>query len=79
MQGTAEAATGQTVAVPPAYGVEDMTFELEEEKIPVYRPPKEDDNDGDAAAPGTSIGTTPLQYTGLHKCGGVIFDKCMLH
>ena len=43
----------------PAYGVEDMTFEIEEEKIPIYRPPKEDDEDGDSAAPGPSRGKNP--------------------
>lgn len=38
----------------PEYRVEDMVFEMEEEKIPVYQPPKptgsgEDDEDAEGA------------------------------
>jgi hypothetical protein len=46
LQGDAGAAGA---AQAPEYRVEEMTFELEEEKIPVYRPPVDDDADGEGA------------------------------
>ena len=43
----------------PEYRPEDMVFEMEEEKVPVYNPPKpgeEDDEDDGGAAAGAEQG-----------------------
>ena len=53
----------------PEYRVEEMTFELEEERIPVYRPPADDADgeegpDQDPGAPGSS-GDGHLMRVGL--------------
>ena len=36
----------------PEYKLEDMVFEMEEEEIPVYNPPKPADSDGDSDGEG---------------------------
>ena len=46
----------------PEYKVEEMTFELEEEKIPVYRPPIEEDADG---VGGPDPGSLPGKTSGI--------------
>ena len=56
--------------VMPEYRPEDMVFEMEEEKIPVYNPPKpadDDDDDDDAAAAHEGDGATGALDFMLHR------------
>lgn len=56
-------------SVMPEYRPEDMVFEMEEEKIPVYNPPKpgdEADEDDDGAAAGMEQGENGARDCALH-------------
>lgn len=44
-QEQAGAAAGVAAASAPEYMLEEMTFQMEDEKIPEYKPPKSDDED----------------------------------
>lgn len=43
----------------PEYRPEDMVFEMEEEKIPIYKPPQPEGGDAEADADGVADGAEP--------------------